>query len=71
MLLYCVVPGLVAAIFATLGSGARYTLEEAIDAMKLEYRIFEPDPLTELEYNDCYQRWISAAERLEKPGEVM
>ncbi|MFC1924922.1 FGGY-family carbohydrate kinase [Chloroflexota bacterium] len=65
------VSGLGAAMCAAVGSGACSNLEEAIDIMRPEDRIFEPDPLTALEYDEYYKRWIATAERLEELGEVM
>lgn len=65
------VSGLGAAMCAAVGSGAYSTLEEAIDTMKPKSRIFQPDKSSALEYNECYQRWISTSEWLLKMSEGM
>lgn len=65
------VSGLGAAMCAAAGTGVYSSLEEAIDTMKPTGRLFEPDPSTVLEYNDCYQIWSSAAAGLEKLSEGM
>jgi len=65
------VSGLGSAMCAAVGAGVYSTLEEAVDNMKPENRIFEPDPSVALEYSECYQRWCSTAEGLEKLSEGM
>lgn len=65
------VSGFGAAMCAAVGSGVYSILEEAIDTMKPDERIFEPDRSTVLEYGEGYQRWCAIAEGLEKLSEGM
>ena len=62
------VSGLGAAMCAAVGSGIYSSLEEAMSAMKPETKVIEPEPRVVLEYAGYYQRWLSAARRLDKLG---
>lgn len=60
-----------AAMCAAVGSGVYATLEEAIEEMKPEMKISEPERLSALEYAEHYQRWTSVAKWLDKLTEEM
>jgi len=65
------VSALGAAMCAAVGSGAYANLEDAMSAMRPQLKVIEPDRLTVLEYAECYQRWTSAGEWLEKLSKEM
>lgn len=65
------VSGLGAAMCAAAGSGVYSSMQEAIEMMRPEKKIFEPEQSTALEYSECYQRWRFTAKELEKLSEGM
>ena len=65
------VSGLGAVILAAAGSGIHPGLPEAINLMKSEVTVHEPDPLMAGEYSEHYQEWLSAIERLQEMKEAM
>ena len=65
------VSALGAAMCAAVGAGAYADMEDAMSAMMPAFKVIEPDRLTALEYTECYQRWSSTAEWLEKLSREM
>ena len=63
------VSGLGAAMCAAVGSGIYDTIEEAVTSMAPELRVIPPEPLAAMEYEDNYQRWLSAVQGLKKLSE--
>lgn len=53
------------AIFAAAGAAAYSSLDDATDAMRPEHTVFEPDPRSARQYDDCYERWRSLADVLD------
>lgn len=63
------VSGLGAAMCAAAGSGIYAGLDEAMSFMKTDMRVILPVSLEAAEYEEHYQRWVSAARWLRKIGE--
>ena len=53
------------AMCAATGCGVYPDLEQAMEAMRPEPTVVEPDPERAREYTQCYGRWLAAAQWLD------
>ena len=59
------------AMCAAIGAGVYKDFGQAVGAMRLEPRVFEPDPGRAEEYGRHYERWVTTARWLDELGQTI